>query len=225
MTMYITWLGQGCFKIEVKIGNEEVVIITDPFDPAVVGLKLPRTLTADLVLKTSSESTYPVEGREGKKPLIVSGPGEYEFKGVFVYAIPLKHEGEGASEYILRIEAEGMVLVHTGALNHVPEESELQEIEGVDVLFVPVGGGNVLDGKKAAELVSELEPRMVIPMMFSAKGGSAPGGKVEGLKLKAEGVEPFLKAVGAKSEIVAKLKLARKDLPSDDMKVVVLEKI
>lgn len=212
--MTITWLGQGCFKIEVKIGNEEVAIITDPFDPEKVGLKLPRTLIADLVLKTSPESTYPVEGREGKKPLVVAGPGEYEFKGVFVYAIPLKHEGESAGGYILRIEAEGMVLVHTGALNHVPEESELQEIEGLDVLFVSVGGGNVLDGKKAAELVSELEPRVVIPMMY----------RVEGLKLKADGAEPFLKAVGAKSETVPKLKLARKDLPSEDMKVVVLEK-
>lgn len=213
--MTITWLGQGCFKIEVKIGNEEVAIITDPFDPAVAGLKLPRTLVADVVLKTNPASNYPVEGREGKKPLTISSPGEYETRGVFVYAIPLKHEGAGAGEYILRIEAEGMVLVHAGALNQVPSETELQEIEGVDVLMVPVGGGSVLDGKKAAELVAELEPRVVIPMMF----------KVEGLKIKADGVEPFLKAVGAKSETVPKLKLARKDLPSEDMKVVVLEQV
>lgn len=213
--MTITWLGQGCFKIEVKIGNEEVAIITDPFDPEKVGLKLPHTLVADLVLKTSSESAYPVESREGKKPLIISSPGEYEFRGVFVYVIPLKHEGESAGGYILRIEAENMVLVHTGALNHVPSESELQEIEGVDVLFVPVGGGSVLDSKKAAELVSELEPRVVIPMLY----------RVEGLKIKLEGVEPFLKAVGAKSETVPKLKLSRKDLPREDMKVVVLDKI
>ena len=212
--MHITWLGQACFKIEVKSHNEEVIILTDPFDPEKTGLKLPRTLVADLVLKTSPDSAYPVEGREGKKPLVISGPGEYEMKGVFVYAIPLKHNS-GSGEYILRLEAEDMVLVHTGGLNHVPEEVELQEIEGLDVLMAPVGGGEALDGKKAAELVSELEPRLVIPMLY----------KTEGLKPKLDGVEPFLKAVGAKSETLPKLKLTRKDLPSDDMRVVVLEKV
>lgn len=211
--MTITWLGQGCFKIEVKSGGENVVIITDPFDPVKTGLKLPRTLTADIVLKTNLGGKYPVETREGKKPFTIEGPGEYEVKGVFVYAIPLKHNG--ATEYILRLEAEGMVLVHVGGLNHVPEEAELQAIEGLDVLFVPVGGQEVLDGKKAAELTSELEPRVVIPMLY----------KIPGLSLKADGVEPFLKTVGAKAETVPHLKLTRKDLPAEEMRIVVLEKV
>lgn len=217
--MTITWLGQGCFRIEVKSGNEEVTILTYPFDPDKVGLKLPRTLTADIVLTSGETLPHPIETREGKRPTVIGGPGEYEVKGVVVYAIPLARHpkaalGTGNAEHLFRVEAEHIALVHVGALDHVPDEAELQAIEGLDVLFVPVGGGGVLDAKKAAELTSALEPRLVIPMMY----------RVEGLKLKVEGPEPFLKAVGTKSETTSKLKLTRKDLPTDDMKVVVLEK-
>lgn len=212
--MNISWFGQGCFKIEVKSGNEEVTILTYPFDPAEAGLKLPRTLTADIVLQSGETLPHPVETREGKRPFVIGGPGEYEVKGVAVYAIPLARRS-GSAQHLFWIEAEHIGLVHVGNLEHVPTDAELQEIEDLDVLFVPVGGGGLLDGKKAAELVAELEPRVIIPMMY----------KVEGLKVKFDGVEPFLKAVGAKSETTAKLKLTRKDLPAEDMKVVVLEKI
>lgn len=212
--MHISWLGNACFKIEVKSGNDEVVIITEPFDSEKTGLKLPRTLTADLVVQTGEKLLHPVETKDGKKPFVVSGPGEYEVKGVFVYAIPLVG-GDGAPEHLFWIEAEHMILVHAGGLRHVPSEAELEKIEGLDILLTPVGGADSLDAKKAAELTLELEPRIVIPMMH----------KVEGLKLKADAVEPFLKAVGAKSETMPKLKITRKDLPKEDMQVVVLEKI
>ncbi|OGL64408.1 hypothetical protein A2753_02975 [Candidatus Uhrbacteria bacterium RIFCSPHIGHO2_01_FULL_47_11] len=211
--MIITWLGQSCFKIDIKSQNEEVTIITDPFDPAVVGLKLPRTLTADIVLKSDPEVKYPIEGREGKKPFVIETPGEYEVRGVFVYAIPFSNQNS-PPEFVFWIEAEGIEILHTGSLTRVLSETELQAIEGVDLLMVPVGGGTALDAKKAAELASELEARVVMPMLY----------KVEGLKLKAEGVEPFLKIVGAKSEQMPKFKVTRKDLPADEMKVVVLEK-
>ncbi len=211
--MQITWFGQGCFKIEVKSGNDEVVIITEPFDAEKTGLKLPRTLTADLVVQSGEKLLHPVETKDGKRPFVITAPGEYEVKGVFVYAIPIPGEA-GAGEHLFRIEAENMTVVHAGGLRHVPSEAELEKIEGLDILLAPVGGGESLDGKKSAELTLELEPRIVIPMMYN----------VTGLKLKADAVEPFLKAVGAKSETMPKLKIARKDLPVDDMKVVVLEK-
>lgn len=210
----ITWLGQSCFRIEAKSQNEEITIIVNPFDPEKTGLKLPRTLTADLVLQGDSGVKYPVETKDGKKPFLINGPGEYEIKGIFVYAIPFTPKNGGTYEYIFRIEAEDVILVHAGNLDRVPTETELQEIEGLDVLFVPVGGTDTLDGKKAAELISELEPRIAIPMRY----------KIPGLTIKEEGVESFIKAVGSKSEGLPKLKLSRKDLPVDEMRVVVLEK-
>lgn len=199
--------------MEAKSGNDDVIILTYPFDPEKTGLKLPRTLTADIVLQSGDTLTHPVETREGKRPTVIGGPGEYEVKGVVIYAIPLARHN-GAAEHLFWIETEHLGLVHTGALEHVPTEAELQEIEGLDVLFVPVGGQGVLDVKKASALISKLEPRLVIPMMY----------RVEGLKLKVDGVEPFLKAVGIKAETTAKLKLTRKELPTAERGVVVLEK-
>ena len=211
--MHISWLGNACFKIEVKSGNDEVVIITEPFDAEKTGLKLPRVLTADLVVQSGEKLLHPVETKDGKRPFVISAPGEYEVKGVFVYAIPLIG-ADGGQEHLFWIEAENMILVHAGGLRHVPSEAELEKIEGLDILLTPVGGTDSLDAKKAAELTRELEPRIVIPMMYN----------VPGLTAKLDGVEPFLKAVGAKSETMPKLKITRKDLPVDDMKVVVLEK-
>ncbi len=211
--MQITWLGQSCFKIEAKSGDEEVTIVTYPFDTEKTGLKLPRALTADIVLQQGPTLAHPVETRDGKRPFIISGPGEYEAKGVFVYAIPMLPEA-GTSAHLFRIEAENIVLVHPGPLLKTPSETELQALENLDILFVPVGGHDTLDAKAGNSLVSELEPRLVIPMQF----------KVEGLKTKADDVTPFLKMVGAKSETMPKLKIARKDLPADETRVVVLEK-
>ncbi len=212
--MQITWLGQSCFKIDTKSGNDEVTIIIDPFDPEKTGLKLPRTLTADIVLQSDEKLAHPVETKEGKRPFVIGKPGEYEVKGVFVYAIPVIREGSVA-QHIFWIEAEQIVLTHLGSLDHIPDEKVTEHIENLDVLLLPVGGNGVLDVKQASELVSELEPRMVIPMQFN----------IPGLKLKRDEVGPFLKAVGAKSETMPKLKLTKKDLPADEMKVVVLEKI
>lgn len=211
--MMITWLGQSCFKIEVKSGNEEVIIITDPFDPDATGLKLPRTLTADIVLQTGETLAHPVETKEGKKPFVIGGPGEYEVKGVFVYALPLQREGS-PTQHIFWLEAEHIVLAHLSNLDHIPDAKVLEHIENLDVLLAPVGGQGILDAKKTTELISELEPRLVIPMSY----------KIEGLKTKRDELGPFLKAVGAKSETVPKLKLSKKDLPVDEMRVVVLEK-
>jgi len=174
---------------------------------------LPRTITADIVLKNGEDVKYPILTKDGGKPFTIASPGEYEVKGIFIYAIPLPKHGD-KSEHIFWIEAEEVVLVHPGPLDHLPGEAELQKIEGLDVLFTPVGGDGVLDDKKAAELASELEPRIVIPMLY----------KLPDLKGKSASAEPFLKAVGRKSEPLPKLKMTRKDLPSDEMRVVVLEK-
>ncbi|MBI2551739.1 MBL fold metallo-hydrolase [Candidatus Uhrbacteria bacterium] len=213
--MHITWLGQACFKIEVKSQNEEVAIITYPFDAEKTGLKLPRTLTADLVLQAGPALAHPVETRAGKTPFIISGAGEYEVKGVFIYAIPLSEDPALKNPgHIFWIETEDMVLVHLGPLTQLPKGDELQEIEDLDILFVPTGGGESLDAKKAAELTAALEPRVVIPMLY----------KIPGLAGSIQGVEPFLKNLGEKSETLPKLKITRKDLPTDAMRVVVLEK-
>lgn len=211
--MNISWLGESCFRIEVRSQNEDITIIIDPFDPQKTGLKLPKSMAADILLQTAASADYPVQGKDDKKLFVINTPGEYEIKGIFIYTIPLTQHN-GKAEYMFWIEAEDMVLAHTGKLDHVPTEAELQEIEGIDILCVPVGGNDALDAKKANQLISELQPRLVIPMLY----------KLPELKEKRDDVNTFLKLVGTKSEHLPKLKLNRKNLPIDEMQVVVLEK-
>lgn len=208
--MNITWYGQTCFKIEIKSQNEDISIVTDPFDDEATGLSLPRKLTADIVLQKGDKLVYPVETHEGKKPFVISKPGEYEIKGVFIYSMPLAQEG-----HVFWIDAEHIVILHAGAISRVPDISELQTIDNVDILTVPIGGNGVLDAKDASKLIKEIEPRIVIPSQY----------KIKGIKQKLDGIEEFTKIIGDKIETLPKLKIQRKDLPVDERKVILLEKI
>lgn len=211
--MNITWYGQGCFKIEAKSSAGEVSLVVDPFDAKKTGLKLPRSLRADIILEGES-SNHEIEGMEGGKPFIISGPGEYEIKDVAVRVIPLKNEESAEKRYLFCVEVENVTLVHTNGLGYVPTEAELQVIDKADILFVPVGGGRVLDAKKANQLVGEIQPRIVIPMYY----------KTPGLQEKFEDAQAFVRALGGKAEEVPKFKIVKKDLPVEDLKLVLLER-
>lgn len=214
--MTITWLGQSCFKIQDK----EITVIVDPYSNE-VGFKLPR-LAADIVSISHDHFDHnnveAVSGTTGA-PFVISGPGEYEVKGVFVYGIPSWHdksEGkEKGSNTIYRIQMEGISVVHLGDLGHTLSEEEVAKLDGVDILLVPVGGHFTVGGSEAAEVVSQLEPRIVIPMHY----------KIPGLKMDVDPVDKFLKEMGAsKAEKLPKLKIVKKDLPQEETKVVLLEK-
>jgi L-ascorbate metabolism protein UlaG (beta-lactamase superfamily) len=214
--MTITWLGQSCFKIQ----SGDVTVVTDPYNSD-VGFKLPR-LTADIV--TVSHEHYDhnnvagVSGVNGA-PFLISAPGEYEVKGVFVYGIPFWHdksEGKDRGQSIAyRIEAEGISVAHLGDLGHTLSEEQVAELDGVDILLIPVGGKWTIGANEAVEIINEIEPRIVIPMHY----------KIPGLKVDVESVDKFLKEMGAsKAEKLPKLKIAKKDLPQEEMKVILLEK-
>lgn len=209
--MNITWYGHSCFKLEAKSRNEDVVIYIDPFNLPVPSLKLPRTISADVVLLTRKQETPALQGRGESGPAVFSDPGEYEIKDIFIRAIPLT---VGDQPHIFWIEAEDMAFVHLGPLSRVLDEAELQEIYKLDALFVPVGGQDVLGAKDAGQLVAELEPRIVIPMCYRSPE----------VKDRYDTVDQFLKVMDAPQERTAKFKLTRKDLPHDEMKVVVLER-
>jgi hypothetical protein len=198
--MNIVWHGLGCVRINAKYGGVDSSVLIEPFDSAETGVKLPRKLEADIIV-----NPVPRNVAEGK--FIIDSAGEFESSGTFVWGVPLGN----SKQCLWKIEAEDMILVHAGALTRVPDDSELTAIENVDILFVPVGGHGVLSAAQAVELTTRLEPRMVIPIYYNV------GGKQE-----LDGPEAFLKAIGSASESMAKLKIAKKDLPVDTMKVVVL---
>lgn len=213
--MQIQWLGQSCFKIQAKNHIGEVTIITDPYDPY-VGFNLGK-VGADIVTISHEHKDHSyLEAIKGE-PFIISTPGEFETRGIFVYGIHAfhddKHGAERGGNTVYLINAEDMNIVHLGDLGHELNNEQMERMSNIDVLLVPVGGGPTIDLKKAVDIISQIEPRIVIPMHYSI-----PGSKLESLKP----LDEFLKVCGMKPEIMDKLKISKKDLPQDNTKLIVL---
>jgi L-ascorbate metabolism protein UlaG (beta-lactamase superfamily) len=213
--MQISWNGLSCFEILVKTSEGEVRIVTDPFAPE-TGLKLSRALEADVVTTSHDEDDANHVASVGGTPFVIKNPGEYEVKGVFVYGTGIARKDAKAGEnLIVRIEAEDMVLAHLGALDRDLTDAEVEALSNVDILMLPVGGGSVIDPKTASEVIAQVEPRVVIPMMHAT----------EGMKAKAAPVADFCKAVGVCRRVDATTyKVSRKDLPEEETVIAVLSR-
>jgi L-ascorbate metabolism protein UlaG (beta-lactamase superfamily) len=233
--MHVTWYGQSCFQIlAARQKGEQVSIVIDPFNET-FGLKVPN-LSADILLITHQHSDHNNKKAVGGEPFLIEGPGEYEIKEVFIQGIPGFHDDcQGAKRgkiTVYVIEAEGIRICHLGDLGQKELTSEqLEKIGNIDVLMVPVGGTYTIDARGAAKVISQIEPRIAIPMHYqipklkihpvkSREAGAAK--QFNGVKL--EGVDKFLKAIGQKStEPQPKLLIKKKDLPEGEMRIVVLK--
>lgn len=215
--MTITWYGYSCFKIEERTKDAEVAVVTDPF-AADEGNKPPRSLAADIVTVSHDHNRHNNVAAVQGTPFLIKGPGEYEVKDLFVTGISTYHdlvEGkEKGRNTMYYITVGDLHLVHLGDLKHPLEDRHLEDFHNIDVLCIPVGGGSVLNAKQAAEIVDQLEPRVIIPMHY----------KVGGFCQDSETVDAFLKAIGApKSEVMAKWKVLKKDLPQEERQVILLD--
>lgn len=216
--MHITWHGQACFSISAaRSKGEGVSICLDPFSEE-IGLKMP-SLSCDIVLVTHEHRDHNnVKAIKGS-PFVIAGPGEYEVKDVFVQGISSLHDTKEGKERglntIYTLEVEGLKLCHMGDFGQKELQPEqLDKIGDIDVLMIPVGSVYTVDGNMAASIVSQIEPRIVIPMHY----------KIPKLNIKIEGSDAFLKAMGAKSaETLPKLVIKKKDLVDEETKVIVLK--
>lgn len=213
--MIITWQGQSCFKIQDKQGPEGVTVVTDPFDKT-IGLKVPN-FEADIVTVSHGHNDHNNAKALRGSPFIIDSAGEYDVKGAMIEGIESYHDtkegGERGKNIIYRIEIDDIAVVHLGDLGHILDNKQLERLEGTDILLIPIGGIYTLDAKKAVEVVSQIEPRIVIPMHY----------KVKGLKADIEGVDKFIKEMGLKPTEEEKLKISKKDLPQEDMELVVMK--
>lgn len=213
--MDIYWFGQSCFKIKGK--NTSVII--DPYDPESTGLKLPvKEMEAQVVLSTHSHADHSNTGAVGGGPLLITGPGEYEVKGVTINGIQTYHDNASGSEKgrntVYHILIDGVNIVHVGDLGHILTEEQSSEIDQTDILMIPVGGVYTIDSEVAAKVVAQLEPRIIIPMHYD----------IPGSKSGLEGVEHFLKEMAKENvEPVQKLTITKDKLP-DEPTVVLLNK-
>lgn len=216
--MNITWHGYSCFRIQEQGRDRDVTLVTDPYAPE-GGKKLPRGFAADIVTVSHDHPRHNFIEAVGGEPFVIDGPGEYEIKEMYVSGVSTFHdqvEGkEKGKNVIYYISIDGLHLLHLGDLNHPLEEKHMEEMHEIDVLFLPVGGGgDVLTAKQAAEVVGQIEPRIIIPMHY----------KTSGFCPKCDPIDSFIKATGlAKPEPIAKFKFSDKDMPQEETRVVILE--
>jgi L-ascorbate metabolism protein UlaG (beta-lactamase superfamily) len=214
--MDITWHGLGSFSIKGKPISGEVSIITDPFVGG-DGLRFPRTLSAAVVAQSQdskdANNVEAISGLDKKAPFLVSHAGEYEVEGIFVTGIrALKESGEEHTIY--RIQFEDITIAFLGSLDRKLNNTELDGLGNIDILILPVGGGDVMDTSMAQEVVNQVEPRLVLPSYAS----------VAGSKRKLADADTFCKELACAREDLNKLKITKSSLPVDEIKVVVLAK-
>ena len=212
--MIITWQGHSCFKIQDKIGPDGVTLVTDPFDKE-VGLKVPN-FEADIITVSHQHHDHNNVSALRGTPFIIDCAGEYDRKGILIEGIDSFHDEKKGEErggnIIYRIEVDDISVAHLGDLGTVLDNTQLEKLVGTDVLLIPVGGKYTLDAKKAVEVISQIEPRIVIPMHY----------KTEGLKIDLDPIDKFIKELGLTPSYEEKLKISKKDLPSEDMELVIL---
>ena len=212
--MIITWQGHSCFKIQDKIGPDGITLVTDPFNKE-IGLKVPN-FEADIVTVSHDHDDHNNVGALRGNPFVINCAGEYDFKGVLVEGIDSYHdESKGEKRgvnVIYRFEVEDVSIVHLGDLGNSLDNTQLEKLAGTDILLIPVGGKYTLDAKKAVEVISQIEPRIVIPMHY----------KTEGVKIDIDPIDKFIKEIGVTPTYEEKLKISKKDLPQEDMELVIL---
>jgi len=203
--MHLSWLGQTCLRLQTKHLDEDVVTIFDPYKPAKGDF--PRSFSPNIALFSN--------GQDGsvtlsQNPFIMDTLGEGEIKEIMITAFPSANHS-----IIYKINAEQISLVHLGRLHKKPDLAELEKLGSIDILIVPVGGGaNYLDPESAAELVTALEPRVVIPVAYHADTDPS-----------ARPLSDFIKEMGLKAELTdKKIIIKKRDLPTEEMKLYVLEK-
>lgn len=211
--MIITYYGAEFFK--VQFGDTVIGI-----DPIAKDSKYKSgRFAADIALVSAKHKDF--SGVENlsfgdKIPFVIDGPGEYETKGVSIRGFLSKtdYEDKAADKAgcntIYLISLEDMKLCHLGALSGTELSSEVKEqLEEIDILFVPVGAAGLLSPEQAYKLCVELEPKIIIPMHYDASG-------------KSLGV--FLKEGGAEAaKPMEKLTLKKKDLEGKEGEIIVLE--
>ncbi len=215
MPVEITWLGHSCFRLR----DRAATVVTDPYGKD-LGLNLVRVRADIVTVSHDADDHNYVKGVKGDFQ-VLAGPGEYEVSSVFVTGLELRGERKAKKESVAAarntvflFEFDDLTVCHLGDLNLVPTQAQVEEALGeVDVLLVPVGGAESLNASQAAEVVSLLEPRIVVPMHYHVPDSA----------LKLDSVGKFLKEMGLdKVAPQEMLKVSRGSLP-EETQVVLLE--
>jgi L-ascorbate metabolism protein UlaG (beta-lactamase superfamily) len=206
----ITWYGHSCFRIAER---SQVTVVTDPYAET-IGLPLPR-LKGDIVTVSHDEPGHNyVDAVKGYAHVLTS-PGEYEIGGVFIMGVsmPYVQNDVARPNVAYKLEYDRLSVLHLGDLAEVPDQSTVEDFGEVNVLLVPVGGGNGLRAAQAAEVIALVEPNFIVPMHY----------ELPGLRVGLDNVDKFLKEMGvSKVQEEETLRVTGSELP-DQPQVVLLK--
>jgi L-ascorbate metabolism protein UlaG (beta-lactamase superfamily) len=216
--MNIQYYGHSCFKITARPagrGQEEVAIFIDPFDKS-VGFRPPQG-NADLALVTHDHPDHNNVSALRGNPKVIDIPGEYSVKGANIIGVSSFHDSQNGAERglntIFILETEDIRICHLGDLGSDLTEKQLDQIDGVDIMMIPIGGKYTIDGEKAAEIAKKVEPKIIIPMHYKMKGST----------VDVEDEKKFCAELGnCPKEKISKLNLKKKDLEGKKMEVILM---
>jgi L-ascorbate metabolism protein UlaG (beta-lactamase superfamily) len=201
--MEIYWQGHGCFRMR----GRDATVLTDPCPPT-TGYKIGK-INADIVTISRNHPESSFRDAATGEPKFLTGPGEYEIAGVMITAIDTDKADrpDGHSRNIAYVmDIDDVKVCHLGDIARIPSGDEVEELSTADILLVPVGGGRFLNAEKAAEIVSLIEPKIVIPMLY----------KTDASKGDFESVERFVKEMGAEAKAPeSRLSITKGGLPQD----------
>ncbi|PIR58024.1 MAG: lactamase [Parcubacteria group bacterium CG10_big_fil_rev_8_21_14_0_10_38_31] len=210
--MIITYYGSSCFKVQ----SGETVLVFDP--PSKESkFKSPR-FASSLVFVSHNHKDH--NGWENfttgdKKPIILKGPGEYESGGTHIRGVLTYHDASFGKDRGLNtayvVNLENMNICHLGDFGETDLRGEAKEDIGeIDILFIPIGGDTVIDAEGASKIISQIEPRIIIPMHY----GSGDGKSAE--------LKKFINEMGGDGKPLDKFTLKKKDLEGKEMQFIVL---
>lgn len=205
--MEITWYGQSCFRVTER---SMPTVVMDPYDHTSVGFSSLKVKGDIVTISHEAPGHSFVKGVKGSN-WELRGAGEYEIGGVFVTGVAT-NEGKPSQNIVYIADYEGVTVCHLGDMSSVPSRTQVEAFGTVDVLLVPVGGGNALTAAKAAEVIAMIEPGFVIPMHY----------KVDGSKLKLNPLKQFLQEMGitGKEKAEESLKINSSNIPEETQVVV-----
>jgi L-ascorbate metabolism protein UlaG (beta-lactamase superfamily) len=211
--MEITWYGHSCFRLTER---GLATVVTDPFDSSAIGYE-PLKLRGDIITVSHNAPGHNNASAVKGSSRLIAGPGEYEIGGVFITGVQTdgngKKDAEPPRNTLYVFDYDGLNIAHLGDLRQVPSQAEVEALGTVHVALVPVGGGGSLHAAKAAEVVSLLEPNVVVPMHYATKATRVP----------LDSLSKFLKEMGLTAhESLPSLKVTRSSLP-EETRVVVLD--
>ena len=174
--MEINWLGHSCLRIR----SRGVTLITDPY-PNSLGLSMGKP-RADIVTISNDHPHHSYHDAVQGDPRVLEGPGEYEIANYYINGMGIargEYEGDRRINTVFTFRVEGLTLCHLGDLSQTLSPRQVEGLRRTDVLFAPVGGGCIADTTQMSQLVSLIEPRIVVPLHYGVDGVNVELGSLQ----------------------------------------------